>query len=402
MQTYRYKALSKQGAKVNGVVEAQNEYEAVVQIKEHCSVVTDIWKVKEKNSILTKEIGSKKPSPKILSMMCSQFSVLLQSGLNIRRVVETVSAQTSDKRLRKILADVAEDVGGGYSLAGAFENQGNYFPIALIETVRAGEESGALEHSFERLTSYYESSYKTKAKVKSALTYPIFVLIIAVVVVIVMMAKVIPTFLGIFDELDAELPLCTISLIKMTEFFQRAWFLLLILIFGGILFWRFYRKTEKGALRCSVLAMKIPVLGKINRMNGASQFANTMATLLSAGLGVGRALMITARVLDNRYLSKAADRCIMGVEAGRRLGECLTEVNYLPNLLAEMTAVGEETGTLEETLTKVGSYFDNEVETSTQRAISLLEPTLLVVAAIIAGYIVFSLYLPMFSMYGAM
>lgn len=402
MQTYRYKAISKQGAKVNGVVEAQNEYDAVTRIRENCSVVTDIREVQEKSGLLTKEVGKKKPKPKALSLMCSQFTVLLQSGLNIRRVVETVSTQTSDKKLRKILANVAEDVGSGYSLAGSLENQGDYFPIALIETVRAGEESGALEHAFARLTAYYESSYKTKAKVKSALTYPIFVLIIAVIVVIVMMAKVIPTFLGIFDELDADLPLCTILLIKMTGFFGKTWIFLLILIFGGILFWRIYRKTEKGALFCSIIALKFPILGKINRMNGASQFANTMATLLSSGLGVGRALGITARVLDNRYLSKATDRFIMGVEAGRRLGECVAEADYFPELLSEMTAVGEETGTLEETLTKTGAYFDNEVETTTQRAISMLEPTLLVVTAILAGYIVISLYLPMFSMYGAM
>lgn len=402
LNTYRYRAISKQGAKVNGVVEAQNEYDAVTRIKEHCDFVTDIRQVQEKNGLLTKEIGSKKPKAKSLSLMCSQFSVLLQSGLNIRRVVETVAGQTTDKKLKKVLAKVAEDVGSGYSLAGSMENQGDYFPIALIETVRAGEESGALEHSFARLTTYYENSYKTRAKVTNALTYPIFVLLVATVVMIVMMAKVIPSFLSIFDDLGTDLPLCTVLLINSSHFFQNTWLLWLAFIAAAILFWRLYRKTEKGAVRLSVLAMRIPVLGKINRMNGASQFANTMSTLLSAGLGIGRALNITARVLDNRYLSKCTDRFIMGVEAGRRLGDCMEEANCYPQLLAEMTAVGEETGTLEETLMKIGRYFDGEVETATTKAISMLEPTLLVATAIIAGFIVVSLYLPMFAMYGAM
>lgn len=402
MQTYRYRAISKQGAKVNGVVEAQNEYDAVTRIKEHCDIVTDIRQVQEKSGLLTKEVGAKKPKAKALSLMCSQFSVLLQSGLNIRRVVETVAGQTTDKKLKKVLSKVAEDVGSGYSLAGSMENQGDYFPVALIETVRAGEESGALERSFERLTTYYENSYKTRAKVTNALTYPIFVLLVATVVMIIMMAKVIPTFLGIFGDLGAELPLCTVMLIKMSHFFQKTWLLWLALIAGGILFWRIYCKSEQGAVRFSILALRLPVLGNINRMNGASQFANTMSTLLAAGLGVGRALNITARVLDNRYLSKCTDRFIMGVEAGKRLGDCMEEAECYPRLLAEMTAVGEETGTLEETLTKIGRYFDGEVETATTKAIALLEPTLLVVTALIAGFIVISLYLPMFSMYGAM
>lgn len=402
MNTYRYRAISRQGAKVHGVVEAYNELDAVTRIKEHCDIVTDIRQVQEKQGVLTKEIGPKKPKDKELSLMCSQFAVLLQSGLNVRRVVEVVARQTGNKKMKKTLNKVATDVGAGGSLAGAMENQGDYFPVILIETVRAGENSGSLEYSFQQLTTYYENRYKTRAKVSSALTYPIFVLLVAVVVMIVMMAKVIPSFLGIFDELGADLPLCTVLLINMSNFFKRYWLLFLGVIAVAILVYYLYRKTEQGDLRMSRLELRMPVLGNISLMNGASQFANTMATLLGAGLGMGSALDITARVLDNRYLSKCTNRFIMGVESGRSLGDCMVEANCYPALLAEMTAVGEETGSLEETLLKIGRYFDGEVATATAKAIGMLEPTLLVFTALIAGFIVISLYLPMFSMYGAM
>lgn len=402
MFTYRYRAISKQGAKVNGFIEAYNEFDAVTRIKEHCDFVTEIHLVEAKKGLLTKEIGHQKPKAKTLSLMCSQFSVLLESGLNIRRVTEIVSDQTADKKLKKILKNVAEDVGGGYSLASSFENQNGYFPVTLIETVRAGYESGSLEKAFSRLTTYFEKRYKTKAKVTNALTYPIFVHLVAAVVMIIMICKVIPTFLGIFDDLGAELPLSTILLINISNFFRKTWLILLGLMVLGIIIISIYRKTEKGSERLSILAMKVPVLGNINRMNGASQFANTMATLISAGLGISRALSVTAKVMDNRHLGKCTDRLIMDIEAGRSLGECMTEIGDYPPLLAEMTGVGEETGTLEETLDKIGSYFDGEVETATTRAISMLEPTLLIITALIAGFIVISLYLPMFSMYGAM
>lgn len=402
MNTYQYKAVSKNGIKVSGVVEAYDEYDAVTKVKESCSYVTNISQVKEKSGILTMEVGSGKVKAKPLSIMCSQFAVLIRSGLSITRTVNMIEAQTTDKKLKKILKFVAQDVAAGHSLASSFESNGPKLPTTMIETIRAGEESGALERSFDKLALYFEKSYKIKAKVGSALTYPIFVLIVAAIVMMIIMVKVIPTFLSIFDQLNTKVPFSTKMLISSSKFFQKWWMLMVLLIAVFVIAFKLYQRTEKGREKISSLALKIPVIGRILLMNGASQFANTMSTLLSAGISVSRAMDVTSRVLDNYYLGLCTNKMVGGIEMGKRLGACMTQEGCFPDLLSEMTSVGEETGALEETLTKTALYFDNEVETSTTRAIGLLEPTLLIATALIAGFIVISLYLPMFSMYSAM
>lgn len=402
MNTYQYKAVSKSGVKGSGVVEAYDEYDAVTKIKENYSYVTEISQVKGKSGLLTLEIGSGKIKPKSLSIMCSQFSVLIRSGLNITRTVKMIADQTNDKKLKKILIQVADDVAAGHSLASSFENKGPKLPTTMIETIRAGEESGALEKSFDKLALYFEKSYKIKAKVANALTYPIFVLIIAAIVIMIMMVKVIPTFLTIFDELKTQVPLSTKLLIASSKFFQKWWLLMVLVVAALIIVYKMYERTEKGREKISRLVLKMPVIGRISLMNGASQFANTMSTLLSAGISVSRAMDVTSRVLDNYYLGLCTNKMVGGIEMGKHLGVCMIQEGCFPDLLNEMTSVGEETGALEETLAKTALYFDNEVETSTAKAISLLEPTLLIATAVIAGFIVISLYLPMFSMYSAM
>ncbi|MCI2000461.1 MAG: type II secretion system F family protein [Clostridia bacterium] len=402
MSTYQYKAVSKDGAKVSGVIEAYDEYDAVVKVKENCAYVTNISQVKEKSGILTMEIGSGKVKQKSLSIMCSQFSVLIRSGLSITRTVKMITDQTKDKKLKKILEQVSQDVSAGHSLASSFESKGPKLPATMIETIRAGEESGALDKSFDKLAVYFEKSYKIKAKVGNALTYPIFVLIVAAVVMMIMMVKVIPTLLSIFDQLDTKIPISTKMLIASSKFFQKWWLLMVFVIAAAIIAYKSYERTEKGREKLSKLSLKMPIIGKIVLMNGASQFANTMSTLLSAGISVSRAIDVTSRVLDNYYLGLCTNKMVGGIEMGKRLGACMTQEGCFPDLLSEMTSVGEETGALEETLSKTALYFDNEVETSATRAISMLEPALLIATALIAGFIVISLYLPMFSMYSAM
>jgi type IV pilus assembly protein PilC len=394
--------VSKNGSKVTGVMEGYDEYDAVSKIKESCSYVTSIAQVKEKKGILTMEIGSGKVKPKPLSIMCSQFAVLIRSGISITRTVKMVADQTTDKKLKKILQKVSQDVAGGHSLAVSFENNGPNLSTTMIETIRAGEESGALEKSFDKLALYFEKSYKIRAKVGNALMYPVFVLVVAAVVMMIIMVKVIPTFLSIFDQLKAQIPISTKVLISSSEFFQKWWIPIVLAMIAAAVGFRVYRKTDKGHEKTSRLALKIPVIGRIVLMNGASQFANTMSTLLSAGINISRAIDITSRVMDNYYLGLCTNKMLGGIEMGKHLGACMTEEECFPNLLSEMISVGEETGALEETLSKTALYFDNEVETSAAKAISMLEPTLLIVTALVAGFIVISLYLPMFSMYSAM
>lgn len=398
MQTFKYTALSRDGAKVTGIMEAADEYAAVAKIKETCSVVTKIYEVKARPESL--ELFAPRIREKNLAVMCSQFSIILGAGLPVIRAVELIADQTADKTLKKILQHVAVDVADGFSLAQSFESQGKSLPPTFIEAVRSGEDSGTLDAAFQRLHTYYDKSSKLKGKVRAAMTYPIFTLVVAAVVVGVIMVKAVPTFVSSFQSMGISLPWPTRALIAMSGFFTARWPLLLAVLAvlaGG---WKLWGRTEGGRLHQHRMKLHLPVLGKLNLMKSASQFAGTMTTLLAAGIPVIRAVGVTARVLDNTCVGAQVRMQVPKLEEGWTLAACLRNCEFLPGLLVEMTGVGEETGTLENTLEVVSSYYDSETELRSQKALSLLEPIIICLLAVIVVFILLAVYLPMFSLYG--
>lgn len=399
MITYQYKAVTADGIDTRGVVQAADIYSAVEKIKVTCPIVTKITPVKEKTGILSMEIGRSKINEKNLSVMCSQFAIILKSGINISKSMEMIAEQTEDKKLKEMLIKAAEDVSEGSSVASSFERNSKGLPLTFIETVRAGEESGTLENSFQQMEKYYSKSYKTAQKVRRALTYPAFVISIAIIVLIVVMAKVIPTVAGTFRDLGGQMPAITRVMIAISDFFAAYWLfviggLILLAILCKILF-----NTEKGRVMWNRWKLNMPVIGNINILNGASQFANTMAVLLASGLSVNKAVDVTSKVMDNYVLSIDIASMSGKIEEGKPLGYCVKQCKYLPKTLKEMCAIGEETGELDETLETIGVYFDNEADHATAQAIAKMEPTILILMALFAGFIVISIYLPIFTMY---
>lgn len=403
MTTYSYKALTAEGIETRGVVQAQDEYAAVRQIKQKCPIVTSLTPVNSDMSklkqMLSTDIGSPRIKTRALALMCSQFAITLQSGMPIGRAIDMIAKQTEDKKLRKILTDAAEDVLGGSTLTSAFEKYEEAFPLTFLETIRAGEVSGTLENSFTKMHRYYERSAKNSEKIRSALTYPIFVVCVAFIVLIVIMVKVIPTMAEVFSSLGGELPLMTRLMIGMADFLHDWWALLFILIIAFVIGWKLYTRTEKGMITHAKLMLRMPVLGKINVMNGSAQFANTMSTMLASGLTLNNAVSVTSKVLDNYLLQMDVKDMIGKIEEGKQIGECIKDCGYFPDSLKDMCSVGEETGELDRTLETIGDYFAGETERLIHQAITMLEPTLLVLMAIFAGFLVISVYLPMFTMY---
>lgn len=388
------------------MIEAYDEFDAVSRIKAtECPIVLSIAEVQEgKGNILTRDIGGpKKIKEKQLALVCSQFSIIISAGLPMVRSVELVADQTTDKTLHKLLKQVAGDVAAGNSLADSFENKGGkQLPITFIETIRAGEESGTLEESFRKLFVYFEKSAKTRAKVTSALIYPAFLCVLSVIVVAIMMVKVIPMFTEMFSSMEIDLPPVTAIIIAISNFMVRAWLPMLLVIVVLIMALKFWSKTPNGMRFFAVLKLKLPLVGRVQRMNAASQFANTMSTILAAGMPMTRTIQITSKVLDNYVVGLQVGDMVSGVEEGIRLGECVKQCPWFPPLLTEMAGVGEETGSLENTLTIIGDYYDNEVNLSVERALSMLEPIIICVIAVIVVVVVLGFYLPMFSMYNNM
>ena len=381
MQTYQYSAISKDGAKVSGVIEAFDEFAAVASIKETCSVVTKIQAVEQKG-LLTRDVFTPKIKERDLAVMCSQFAIILGAGLPMVRAVELIARQTEDRRLKELLDQVAGDVAGGVSLAHSFETRSSVLPVTFVETVRAGEVSGTLDSSFRRLHAYYDRASKLKGRVQAAMAYPIFTMIVAVIVVAIIMVK-------------ARI------LIAASSFCSAWWPVMAAVFIGAILAWRLWGHSADGCIRQHRWLLRVPVMGSLSLMRTASQFAGTTAALLAAGLPVLNAMDIVSRVLDNRAMGHDLSLQLPRLEEGKPLAACLRDCPDFPDLLVEMTGVGEETGTLEHTLDVVSDYYDNETQLKAQKAVSLLEPAIICVLAVIVVIILLAVYLPMFSMYGS-
>lgn len=406
MATYRYSAISRDGQKVSGVVEGFNEFDAAEQIRKTCDIVLKLTPVVDKDddtNLLNRELGGNHLDIKAFTLMCSQFAIILKSGVPIARTVQLIGEKMTNRPLKRMLRNVAKDVEAGRSLSGSFTERGEkLLPPTFIETIRAGEESGSLDRSFESMSRHYEKQSKTQAKVKSAMIYPAFVLMIAVAVVAVLMVKVVPTFTATFEELGAELPGMTKALIAISNFFRAHGLKLLALFAILVIALKLYGNTEEGRIRLDKLQLKLPILGNIARLNAASQYANTMAMMLEAGLPLSKAISITAKVMDNYYIGQSVGKIATRLEEGETLGTSLGEAKCLPDILVDMNMVGEETGELEKTLNTIAGYYDSELEQATADALAKLEPAILCALAVVAGFIVISMYMAMFSMYNAM
>lgn len=246
MTTYKYKGQSLSGARVSGVVRAYDEFEAVAKLRDTCAFITKIEPVKERGNALDKPIGFRLKD-KELALLCSQFSIILTSGLSVMRCVEMVASQTRNKYTRRMLEKVAEEVGAGYSLAQSFESNAPYLPATFIETVRAGEESGTLALCFDRLHRYYERTAKTRAKIISTMTYPAMVIVVAIIVFIIIIAVAVPAFTDAFADLgEGELPGVTKALMAVSGFFNRWWWLLLLIASALVIAYLAFKRTERG------------------------------------------------------------------------------------------------------------------------------------------------------------
>ena len=396
--------MSDNGQKVSGVIEAFNEMDAVDRLKQNHSIIIKMTPVKgEGEGFLNMEIGGNKLNNKAFIVMCSQFAIILNAGIPIARTVHLIAEKTSDKPLKKMLLKVGEDVEAGRSVAASFAERGEkLLPPTFVETIAAGEQSGNLDKAFQTVHEHFDKQAKMAAKVRSAMAYPLFVLFIAVAVVAVLMIKVVPTFTAIFDSMGGELPGVTKALIAISNFFIHYWMILVAIIAVVVIFYKVYGNTEEGRMNFAKWILKVPILGNIQELNAASEFANTMTTMLASGLPMTRAISITAKTMSNYFMSTETGKLAVKLEEGRGLGQSMREANFMPDILVDMVAVGEETGEMEKTLNTIAKYYDAELDMAIANALAKLEPALLVGLAGIAGFIVIAIYMAMFGMYAIM
>lgn len=387
------------GTEIEGVIEANTQEDAVSKLKEGGLVVSTIEPAEGEHDI-NLSINGRKTKENVLALVCNQFAIIMQAGLPIVRTVRLVAEQTADKTMKKLLEQVADDVAAGYGLADSFEKYGEALPTTFVETIRAGEESGQLETVFRRLSDYYDKLSKSKNKVKSAMIYPLFVIALAVIVIIIIMVFAVPTFTSTFASMGVQLPWITQFMIDSSAFWNKNGLIVLVIVILAILAFRVALKRDDFHMKCSRLALHLPVIGRIILMSASSQYAGTMGIMMEAGLSVVKSVQVTSRVISNFFLGKELDSILPDLEAGKALAPCLAKLDVFPSLVAEMTGVGEETGSLETTLGILSDYYDNEADVATSRALSIMEPTIIVILAVIVCALLLAVYLPVFGMYG--
>lgn len=398
MPDFTYVAINRDGKEIKGTIEADDLGSARAKLK------TDGLKpvtVKEA-SIFTKDlsIGEKKVKIRDLSVLCRQFSSILNAGVTVVEALNMLSEQTQNPTLQKALTETCRLVEQGETLAGAMAKYPNVFPAMLVTLVEAGEQSGTLEISFSRMSLQFEKTAKLQGLVKKAMIYPIVLMVVALGVVIIMSVFVIPKFVGMFEEMGTELPAITKVVMAMSNFLIHRWYILILFVIVFIIAARLVGKTEKGKVLYGNIAMKAPIFGVLNVKSYSAKFARTLSTLVSSGLSLSAALEITAKAMSNIHFKRALEKSKSEIEQGVNLSVPIRDSGVFPPMVPNMVAIGEETGNVEEMLDKVADYYEEETELATQGLTAMMEPLIIVVMGVIVAGLVLAMYMPMVSMYG--
>ncbi len=399
MARYKYVITDKYGKEKKGMMESQSEEQAIARLKGDGSVVLQIRETKSLDDAAWNiQIGSG-VKKKDITIFCKQFHGILTAGVTVIDGLQMVQDQTENKNLRRALLNVQANVSKGESLAGAMEQEGKVFPELLIHMVRAGEATGNLEIAFERITSQFDKDMKLVSMVRSAMIYPIVVVIVAVAVVIILMSTVIPNFRETFETMGEELPGLTKMVIAMSDFITGHLVGVLGTIVGLVIFIIIGKGTEPGKQFLSRVALIIPMIKNFSVKNASARFSMTMATLVMSGVPLVDALEIAGDVISNRLIRKAVKDCREEVMQGIPMSEPLEASGVFPPMLTHMLRIGEETGTTEQMLDKVAEYYEEEVTEATRNLTTAMEPMIIIVLAVLVGGILGAVMMPMLSIY---
>ena len=401
MASYGYEALNNMGKTVKGSMEAENEEQVRIKLKQQGLVILSL----KEESFLTKDINitiGKKIQPRDLSVFCRQFVSMNRAGVSILECLSLLCEQTENQVLSKAIKQVQADVQKGETLADALKKHPKVFPSLMITTVAAGEASGSLDVSLERMAEQFEKSAKTQALVKKAMIYPAMVGLIALVVVVVMLVVVIPRYTDMFADMGTDLPGITVAVVTLSDFLMGYWYIIVPVVAAiGALVGQ-YLKTPSGKLLTSQLALRIPALKNLVVKSSCSQLARTLSTLLTAGVPLVEAVDITANTMQNvlfyEAMKDAKDEIVKGVPLSTPLEHC----GLFPPMLYHMIRIGEEAGSTEEMLTKLADYYDEEVEMATQGLMAAMEPMIIMILAAIVSILIGACMAPMLTMYQAL
>jgi type IV pilus assembly protein PilC len=341
----------------------------------------------------------KRVKTKDLAIASRQIATMIAAGLSLLRTLTIISEQTENKRLAKSFALVRSDVEIGASFSDAIAKQPDVFPPLMLNLVRAGEIGGFLEASLESIAANYEAEVKLNGKIKSAMTYPVIVLIIAVVAVAAMLIFIVPVFSAMFKSLNAQLPLPTEILVVLSQGMVYIGPIVLVLIIAFVVWWRKYKNTLRVRQFVDPLKLRIPVFGELMKKVSVARLTRNLAMMMGAGVPILRSLTIVGAVANNWVVEQALAKVGESVRQGKTIAEPLSREPLFPAMVTQMIAVGEDSGALEVMLRKVSDFYDQEVEAMTESLTALIEPIMIAVIGVLVGGMIVALYMPIFDIY---
>ncbi len=396
MANFTYRVINKEGKEKKGSIEADSKERAIATLRNEGNTVLSL----AAGSVLNKEIsfGGKKVKSRDFSVFCRQFNSLLTAGVGVVPALEMLADQTENKALQEAVRNVHDSVQKGDTLAGSMKKE-KVFPPLLVSMVEAGEASGNIEISLERMSEHFEKDTRVKGLLKKAMIYPIVILVVAIIVLVVMVVGVLPSFAEMFSDMDTELPGITRALLSLSDILKNYWYIIIAGIVGIVVALRLYGKTETGKRVFARLVLKLPVFGKLNVKTACARFARTFSTMLASGMPMLEAMEITSRTIGNILYQDALEETTTQIQRGVSLTQPLKKSGLFPALVVHMVGIGEETGNLEGMLNNTAKYYDEEVELATQQVMALIEPMIIIVMAGIVILILAAIYGPIIKMY---
>jgi type IV pilus assembly protein PilC len=396
---FEYEARNRDGEKKAGTLHVDNSSQAARQLREKGYYVTYINQKQDKKTINNFFKLSGRVRTRELALFSQQFAAMIDAGINLVDALNILSEQIEQKKLQMVITGLREDIETGSGLAEAMFKYSDVFPELYCQMIMVGESGGVLDKVLNKLAAHYERQDEINGKIRSGLYYPVTILLVAVAVIIFLLTAVVPQFVSIFSMLGGMLPLPTRIMLMLSDFMRLYWWIVfLFFIITGLILLR-YRKTEPGELKFDSLILKIPVFGRMMKKIYLSRITSTLAILLESGIDLLSGLNIVENVVGNKIYTNILHNTAIQVREGVPFSRPLSVRKEFPPMVVQMIKVGEEAGFLEEMLKKVSSFYEREVEASIDATISLIEPALIIILALVVGFIVISIVMPMFDMY---
>ena len=394
--TFVWKGRTPAGEILGGELAAENKQELINQLRRRRILITSV----APKSAGSKEIRLRKPhvSTKELSVFTRQFATMINAGLPLVQCLGILAQQADNPFFKKKIHEVMTDIETGMTLAEAMAKHPNIFSRLYVNMVEAGESGGVLDNIFQRLAVYLEKAEALRRKVKGAMTYPAIVLFVAVGATTFMLVFIIPTFAKMFTDFGGELPLPTKIVLGLSHFMRTWWWLMAGSVVGGVLALKSYYKKASGRRNLDRIMLRSPVLGNVIRKAAVARFTRTLGTLISSGVPILEGLEITARTAGNAVVEEAILKTRGSISEGNTIAEPLKSCEVFPPMVTQMVAVGEETGALDEMLSKIADFYEDEVDAAVEAMTAVIEPAMIIIMGVLVGGMLVAMYLPMFKL----